>query len=118
MAEWRAVKGHTHALLVHGVAGLMQGRKQRVAEIVLAHARGYADVTGREPRAKRMMCLVETTAVEVVAHALRNPEAERELRRLAKGLAQAAIVRGRLLRNRTHQRHELASQRLEHFLYR
>ena len=36
------------ALLVHGVAGFVQGLKQRVAQIVFAHAGGDADVAGRE----------------------------------------------------------------------
>ena len=65
-----------------------------------------------------MVRLVEAAAIEIVAHALRDPEAERKLRRLAKGLAQAAIIRRGLLRNRPHQRQQLAPQRLEQFLHR
>jgi len=65
-----------------------------------------------------MMRLVEAAAVEIVAHALRDAEAECELRRLAESLAQTAIVRRRLLGDRAHQWHQFAPQRLEQFLHR
>ena len=43
----RAVEGSTDALLIHGVAGLVQRREQSVAKIVLADAGGDADVASR-----------------------------------------------------------------------
>src|SRR5262245_5578059 len=108
MTKRRAVECRAHALLVHRMAGLVHCREQRITEIVLAYAGGDADVASREPRAERMMRLVEAAAVEIVAHALRHLEAELELRRLAEALPQAVIVRRCLLRDGPHDRHELA----------
>ena len=55
-----------------------------------------------------MVRLVQAAAVEVVAEALGDAEAEVELRLLGEGAAQAGVV-GRLLRgDGAHDRHQLA----------
>ena len=89
VAERRAFERGAHALLVHGVAGLVQRREQRVAEVVLVDARGDAHVAGGEFGAERMVREIEPPAREVVAHALGDAQAEIELRRLGESLPQA-----------------------------
>src|SRR5205823_2538366 len=64
------------ALFVKRVAGFVQGREQRFAEIVVLDARGYAHVAGAELGTKGVMRLVEAAAVEVVAEALDRHHAE------------------------------------------
>src|SRR5262249_25066203 len=91
-AKRRAVERSGNALLVHSVAGFVHGREQRVAEIVLAHARGDTRVARTKPRAKRMMRLVKPAAVEVVAKPRHDIEAEAKLWRFSEGAAQATIV--------------------------
>ena len=88
----------------------MQGGEQRLAEVVLAHARGDAHVAGGELGAERMVRLVLAAALEVVAEALDDGEAERQLRRLGKRAAQAAVVGRRLLGDGAHDRHQRRAQ--------
>ena len=97
------------ALLVHGVPGLVQRRKQRVAEVVFAHAGGDAHVARGEFRAERMMREVEPAAREVVAHALARPlrpnsncagSAKSRCRQESSGAGCPQIA--------SHQRHQLA----------
>ena len=48
LSERRAVEHSADTLLVHGVAGLVQRREQRVAKVVLADAGGDANVASGE----------------------------------------------------------------------
>ena len=115
VAERRAFERGADALLVHGVASLVQRREQRVAEIVLVDARGDADVASGKPGAERMMRQIEPAAPEVVAHALGDVQAEIELRCFGETLPQTGIVGGRLIADRAHHRDEFASQFVEQF---
>src|SRR5581483_9246961 len=91
-AERRAFQLGPNALLVERVPRLVQGGEQRLGDMVLAHARGDAHVAGGELRAERMVRLVETAAVEVVAEAPDDGEAEGHLRRLGKRAEETAVV--------------------------
>src|ERR1700730_11567293 len=104
-SERCAFEGSAHALLVERVASLMDGREQRLADIVLVNPGGDAHVTGGEFCAERMMGLVEPAAVEVVADLFDHGEAEIKLRALAKEAAQTPIVGRRLLGYGAHDRH-------------
>src|ERR1700751_3140332 len=79
LAERRAIKLLADTLFVHGMAGLVQCREQRVAEVVLIDAGGDADVASRKPGAERMVGKVEPPTVEVVAQTLRYMQAKIEL---------------------------------------
>src|SRR6202021_892795 len=68
----RAFERRADALLVHGVAGLMERGEQRIAQIVLLDARGNAHVAGGEFGAKRMMGKIEPPAAEVVTELFRR----------------------------------------------
>ncbi len=91
-AERRAVESGRDALLVHGVPGLVDGREQRLADVVQIDPRGDPHVARGEARRERMMRLVEPPALEVVAEALDHVAAERDLRRLVEGSVQDAVV--------------------------
>ena len=55
VSERRAIERSADTLLVHGVAGLVQRREQRIAKIVVADAGGDADVTSGKSSAEWMM---------------------------------------------------------------
>src|SRR5215831_9817976 len=86
----RTLKGGLDALLVHCMTGLMQGREQRLADVVLAHARGDAHVARGKLGAEWMVRLVDPPALKVVAHALDDGETERHLRRFRERSGEAA----------------------------
>src|SRR5947207_15161007 len=77
--EGCALEGDVDALLVERVTRLVQRGEQRLADVVLAHARGDTHVPGGELGAERVMRLVEPPALEVVAHALDDSEPDRQL---------------------------------------
>jgi len=89
LPERRAVEHSADTLLVHGVAGLVQRREQRVAKVVLADAGGDANVASGKPGAERMMGEVEPTALEIVAQTFRNMQGKIELGRFGEGLPQS-----------------------------
>ena len=78
-AERRAIERSADSLLVHGVAGLVQCREQRVAKVVLVDAGGDADVASRKSSAERMVGEVEPSALKYVAETFRNTQGKLEL---------------------------------------
>src|SRR5271169_5042419 len=116
VSERRAIERGANTLLVHGMAGLVQRRKQRVAKVVLADAGGDADVASGKPAAERMMGEIEPATLEIVAKALRNIQGKIKLGRFAKSLPQTGVVGGRLLTDCAHRRDELALELAEQFV--
>src|SRR5206468_4220769 len=92
MAEGRSVVGGADALLIKGMARLVNGREQCISQVALIDPRGDADVAAREPRAEWVRGLVEAPAFEVVADAFRHAEREVELRAFRKGAAQTGVL--------------------------
>ena len=84
-----AVVVRVDALLVHGVAGLMDGAEKRVAQIVLVHPGGDAHVAQRKTGGEGMGGLILAAALEVIAQALDHVQAEGQLLRLRVRLVQA-----------------------------
>ena len=105
-------------LFVQRMAGLMQYREQRLADIMLVHAGGNPHVSCRQRRAEWMMGFVEATALEVVSNALGHEQAEVELCRLVESAVQAAIVDRRLLSDGAHERDQRFPQRRKQAAYR
>ena len=112
-SQRRAVVARIHALLVHGMARLVQDREQAIADVVLLDARGDAHVARVQPRAEGMMRLVEAAAIEVVAEALDDGEAEVELRLLGEFAVQRRVGGRLLLGDGAHDGHQLGAQLLE-----
>src|SRR5262249_56287730 len=106
-AKGGAVGGGARRRLVERVAGFVDGREQRLGDVVLVDAGGNPHVAARKRRAERMVRQVLASAREVVAHPPGDAEAEVELLRRAELAVQAAVVGGRLLADRAYHRHEL-----------
>src|SRR5689334_21165341 len=115
LSEWSAIERGADTLLVHGVTGLMQCREQCVAKVVLVDARSDADVTGGKPTAERMMGEVESTALEIIAQALRSMQGKIELGCFGERLSQIRVIRGRLRADRVHHRDNLTFELVEQF---
>src|SRR5262249_9715155 len=79
----RAFERGAHPLLVERVAGFVDGREQRLGDVVLVDAGGNPHVAARKRRAERMVRQVLASAREVVAHPPGDAEAEVELLRRA-----------------------------------
>ena len=110
VAERGAVEPGGDALLVKRMAGLVDGREQRLADIVRIDPRGDAHVAGGKAGRERMMGLVQPAAFEVVADLADHGAAECELRRLVERPVQGVVVGRGLRRDRVHDRHQLAAQ--------
>ena len=81
MAERGGGERRIDRLFIHRVPGLVQRRKQRVAEVVFTHAGRDAHIARGEFRAERMVREIEPATLEVVAQALGRPFGEFQLLR-------------------------------------
>ena len=115
VARRRRRKRTIDALFVHGVAGLVQRREQRVAEVVLIDASGDAYVAFGKRRAERMAGEIEPAALEIIADPLGGKLGEFQLLGLRKIPANAAIIHLGLRADRIEQRHEPALEFAEQF---
>ena len=100
------------------MARLVQGREQRLLDVAIAHAGGDTHVVDRELGAEWVVRLVEPAALEAVAEAFGDAQAEVELCRLAEDAAQAAIVGRRLRGDGAHHRHEVTLELAEQCAHR
>src|SRR5215469_11866016 len=113
LAERRTIERSVNRLLIHGVAGLVQCREQRITKVVFVDAGRDADVTGGKPGAERMTGEVEPAALEIVAETLRNMQGKIELRWFGKSLPQNGVIHRGLLTDRMHQGDKLAFELVE-----
>ena len=105
----RTIERSADALLVHGVASLVQRREQGVANVVLADAGGDADVASGKPGAERMVRKIEPAPLEIVTKALRNMQGKIKLGLFGKSLPQTGVVGCGPVADCAHHRYELSS---------
>ena len=67
-----ALQGGIDALLVEGVASLVEGAEKGLSQVALPDPVGDAHVADGKGRGEGMVCLVLASAPEIVAHALQH----------------------------------------------
>src|ERR1700719_2088301 len=92
------------------MTGLVHCREQRVAKMFFVDSGGNPDVSCGELGAERMMGLVESSAIGVVAELLDHRKAEIQLRRLAERTTQAVVAWNGLIGNGAHDRYQFAPE--------
>ena len=87
----------------------MQCAEQRFAEIIFPTPRRDPHIAERKFGHERMVRLILSATLEIVAKLFNDFRAECELLRLWKVFSQARIVRNRLRRDCLNKRHEFAA---------
>ena len=96
----RAFQFHADALFIKRVPGFVQSREERIADIVLPGTRGDTHIPQGELRHERMVRLIASATLELIAEPLCDIHAELKLLILREILAQTRIIGRRLFGNR------------------